>query len=60
MTKLVNVDRDLVQIVNLAIHMDRTELKAALWCTRDEVVLQPTSHSLTNEMMTRFKKGLEC
>ena len=24
MTKLVNVDRDLVQIVNLAIHMDRT------------------------------------
>jgi len=42
------------------IHMDRTELKEALWCTRDEVVLQPTSHSLTNEMMTRFKKGLEC
>ena len=42
------------------IHMDRTELKEALWCTRDEVVLQPTNHSLTNEMMTRFKKGLEC
>lgn len=42
------------------IHMDRTELKVASWCTRDEIVLQPTNHSLTNEMMTRFKKGLEC
>jgi NAD+ diphosphatase len=42
------------------IHMDKTELKEAGWHTRDEIVLQPTSHSLTNEMMTRFKKGLEC
>ena len=42
------------------IHMDKTELKVAQWCTRDEIVLQPTTHSLTNEMMTRFKNGLEC
>ena len=42
------------------IHMDSTELKVAQWCTRDEIVLQPTDHSLTNEMMTRFKMGLEC
>ena len=42
------------------IHMDSTELKVAQWCTRDEIILQPTSHSLTNEMMTRFKDGLEC
>ena len=42
------------------IHMDKNELKEAGWHTRDEIVLQPTDHSLTNEMMTRFKKGLEC
>jgi NAD+ diphosphatase len=40
--------------------MDKNELKEAGWHTRDEIVLQPTDHSLTNEMMTRFKKGLEC
>ena len=42
------------------IHVDRTELKEAVWATRDEIVLQPTEHSLTNEMMTRFKEGLKC
>ena len=42
------------------IHMDSSELKEAAWHTRDEIVLQPTDHSLTNEMMTRFKNGLEC
>ena len=42
------------------IHMDANELKEAGWHTRDEIVLQPTDHSLTNEMMTRFKNGLEC
>ena len=42
------------------IHMDKNELKEAAWHTRDEIVLQPTDHSLTNEMMTRFKEGLEC
>ena len=42
------------------IHMDKNELKEAAWHTRDEIVLQPTDHSLTNEMMTRFKQGLEC
>ena len=42
------------------IHMDKNELKEAGWHTREEVVLQPTDHSLTNEMMTRFKNGLEC
>jgi NAD+ diphosphatase len=42
------------------IHMDKNELKEAGWHTRDEIVLQPTDHSLTNEMMTRFKNGLEC
>ena len=42
------------------IHMDKSELKEAGWHTRDEIVLQPTDHSLTNEMMTRFKKGLPC
>ena len=40
--------------------MDKSELKEAGWHTRDEIVLQPTDHSLTNEMMTRFKKGLPC
>ena len=42
------------------IHMDKSELKEAGWHTRDEIILQPTTHSLTNEMMTRFKNGLEC
>jgi len=42
------------------IHMDRNELKEAAWHTRDEIVLQPTDHSLTNEMMMRFKQGIEC
>ena len=42
------------------IRMDRNELKEAGWHTRDEIVLQPTDHSLTNEMMARFKQGLKC
>ena len=42
------------------IHMYQNELKEAAWHTRDEIVLQPTDHSLTNEMMARFKQGLEC
>ena len=42
------------------IRMDQNELKEAAWHTRDEIVLQPTDHSLTNEMMARFKQGLEC
>ena len=39
------------------ISIDRNELKLGAWFTRDEVQLQPTNFSLTNEMMRRFKEG---
>ena len=37
------------------IHMDENELKYAEWVTRDELELQPSDISLTNEMMKVFK-----
>jgi len=42
------------------IRMDENELKLAQFMTKDEIVLQPDSFSLTNEMMKRFKDGLIC
>ena len=39
------------------IKLDKNELKLAQWYSREEVVLQPDDYSLTNEMMTVFKKG---
>ena len=39
------------------IKMDENELKYAEWVKRDDIVLQPYSHSLTNEMMKMFKEG---
>ena len=41
------------------IHMDENELKYACWVKRNDIVLQPKKYSLTNEMMERFKNGLE-
>ncbi len=41
------------------IHMDEGELKYAEWVRREDIILQPDNFSLTNEMMTRFKDGLE-
>lgn len=41
------------------IRMDENELKYAKWVSREEIVLQPKRYSLTNEMMERFKEGLE-
>lgn len=41
------------------ISMDSDELKLAEWRTREEIELQPDEFSLTNEMMKRFKEGLE-
>ena len=38
-----------------AIHMDENELKYAEWVKREDVVLQPNNHSLTNEMMKVFR-----
>ena len=40
-----------------SIHMDENELKYAEWVKREDIVLQPYSHSLTNEMMKMFKEG---
>ncbi len=37
------------------IHMDESELKYAEWVKREDIVLQPNSTSLTNEMMRVFK-----
>ncbi|MCR5213268.1 MAG: NAD(+) diphosphatase [Eubacterium sp.] len=37
------------------IKMDENELKYAEWVKREDVVLQPNSLSLTNEMMKKFK-----
>ncbi len=39
------------------ITMDSEELKYAQWVKREEIVLQPGSFSLTNEMMKMFKEG---
>jgi len=41
------------------IRMDRSELKYAEWVRREDIILQPSDHSLTNEMMKRFKEGKE-
>lgn len=38
--------------------MDQEELKYAEWVRREDIVLQPGSFSLTNEMMKMFKDGL--
>ena len=39
------------------IRMDEGELKYAEWVKREDIVLQPNSLSLTNEMMSMFKNG---
>ena len=39
------------------IKMDPSELRYAQWVKREDIVLQPTAHSLTNEMMKMFKEG---
>ena len=39
------------------IRLDTNELKEGRWFRRDEVQLQPTDFSLTNEMMKEFKEG---
>lgn len=41
------------------ITMDSNELKYAEWVKREDIVLQPGSFSMTNEMMKRFKEGEE-
>ena len=39
------------------IRMDAGELKYAQWVPREEIILQPTDYSLTNEMMRLFREG---
>ena len=41
------------------IRMDASELKYAEWVKREDIVLQPTDYSLTNEMMKMFQEGRE-
>ncbi len=41
------------------IHMDASELREAVWLSRDEVIPQPDNYSLTNEMMCLFKDSKE-
>ncbi len=40
-----------------AITRDDSELKYAEWVERQDIVLQPSDYSLTNEMMYMFKQG---
>ncbi len=42
---------------NDEIRMDPNELKYAAWVKREEIVLQPTDLSLTNDMMKRFRNS---
>lgn len=42
------------------IRMDENELKEAAFVKREDIILQPTKVSLTNEMMMRFKNGEKC
>lgn len=37
------------------IHMDESELKYASWVKREDIILQDSNYSLTNEMMKLFK-----
>ena len=39
------------------IHRDDHELKYAEWVRREEILLQPSDYSLTNEMMKQFRDG---
>ena len=39
------------------IHRDDRELGYAEWVERKDIILQPTDHSLTNEMMRKFRDG---
>ena len=39
------------------IHMDAGELRYAEWVPRQEIELQPSDYSLTNEMMRMFRDG---
>lgn len=41
------------------INMDNTELKYAEWVERQDIELQPSDYSLTNEMMKVFKEGMD-
>ena len=41
------------------ITMDENELKYAKWVERADIELQPLDYSLTNEMMKKFKDGLQ-
>ena len=41
------------------IRRDDQELKYAEWVRREDIVLQPSDYSLTNEMMKRFRDGRE-
>ena len=41
------------------IKMDESELKYAEWVRREDIRLQPSEYSLTNEMMKMFKDGIE-
>ena len=41
------------------VHLDRHELKSALWIPREEIKGQPDNLSLTNEMMLLFRDGKE-
>jgi len=40
--------------------VDHDELQSAIWTKREDIELQPNDFSLTNEMMKRFKEGLDC
>lgn len=39
------------------IHRDDRELGYAEWVERKDIILHPTDHSLTNEMMRKFRDG---
>ena len=41
------------------IRMDQHELRYAEWVKREDIILQNKRYSLTNEMMERFKLGIE-
>lgn len=41
------------------VHVDHSELKTAVWVKRADIVGQPDSMTLTNEMMVTFREGKE-
>ena len=56
-TDIVEAYKAYKKYVNTQLKYTDEELKYAQWVKREDIILQPGSFSLTNEMMKLFKEG---